>query len=1422
MKKILTLLLSLMAVLPICAQEWIDVTTGYIQNPKFTSNVTGWDLDVPNASNLGRQATSYTNGTIRLSSFLEAYSDWGDLYDGTMKQTISLKKGQYRLSVDAIAVHQSTWNWWGESTSESPAERVYLYVSTDKGELFKTKMSTANNKPRHYSVEFTLKENSVVDLGVLLDETDANWVAVDNFTLEWYGVVTHVNAAEMSEASITIVPTETHYLSANALPDEAIYRNFTWTTSNAGVATVDATGKVTGVGIGTCVITAKSVDNEDVTTTCQVTVDAGIATADNVIINEIMAANIDVYLDPSFNFGSWAELYNPTDRSVLLGELYITEDENNLKQHRLVKEYGVLPAHGFAILNFEHNEPYKVPSHRQIESKLDCDGGTLYITDGTQIITKADYPEAIGRASYARTTDGGDEWSWTGFPTPGSTNAKCVFASEQIPAPVVDTDGQKFKGTLKVTVQIPEGAKLLYTLDGLAPTLENGTESKNGVFTFQSTTTIRFRLFKDGYLPSQVVTRSFIKDDGYSLPIISIVTDDKNIYSTEYGLFEQGPNGRPGAGQDANCNWNMDWDRPVSFEYITADNKYAISQEVDMAMCGGWSRAWTPHSFKLKASKAYDLKNTLDYQFFASKPFLKHKTLQIRNGGNDNNRRIKDAALQEIVSRSGLYVDAQAWQPVHVFINGSYYSILNMREPNNKHFAYSNYGIDTDEMDQFEMSPDSAYVQMEGTNEKFLEWYSLSSKCAADSIYEKICKIVDIDEYINYMAVELYIGNWDWPQNNVKGFRDINDGKFHFVLFDLDGAFQANNSFSTFAGKKTYQFDALRGKYWNGTSLKRRNEEIKFVTIFLNMLKNEKFRKQFIDSFCIVGGSVYEPTRSKAIVTEMATLNEKAGLNSWSTANDVISKLQSLNTTMTSYLKGYSSFKLTGTAAQNVTLSSNVDNAKLSINGLTVPTGYFKGRLFGPVTFTAQAPSGYKFKGWTNKSTSNITSIFGSNVTWRYYDAASLDKADWTSNTYAETGWKSGFAPIGYGKNQKTNVTGNKSCYYFRKTFNIDNTPSSNDEYILDYTIDDGMIVYVNGKEVGRYNMPSGTVSYSTLASTYANNNPDTGTMTISGSYFKKGSNVIAVEVHNNNTTSTDILWEASLSAKTTDTEEITYVSTEPEYTMPTTSNVTLVAIFEEMSEAEMIAANSKPVMVNEISASNTMYVNDYFKKNDWIELYNTTGEDIDIAGMYISDNLNKPQKYQVPADDVTLNTIVPAHGYKVIWADKLENIGSDIHTTFKLAAEGGDVVISTDVYADTLTYHAHNSNQTFGRFPDGTANTYIMNIPTIGNNNKISTSDSLFNSALTPDADNIKVLTTEEGLTIAFINGVINARSDNSPIIALEIYSTAGQKVASQPSFRSGNKFASVRVAELPSGVYIARTIAKDGNECHIKFINK
>jgi len=251
--------------------------------------------------------------------------------------------------------------------------------------------------------------------------------------------------------------------------------------------------------------------------------------------------------------------------------------------------------------------------------------------------------------------------------------------------------------------------------------------------------------------------------------------------------------------------------------------------------------------------------------------------------------------------------------------------------------------------------------------------------------------------------------------------------------------------------------------------------------------------------------------------------------------------------------------------------------------------------------------------------------------------------------------------------------------------------------------------------------MPSGTVAFSTFASSYAPSNPDLSSIVIPSTYFKQGANVIAVEIHNCDASSTDVLWDASLAQSTGD-----YYSTSAEIEMPASGALNITACFTEMTDIDKALAKTNPVMINEVSASNGRYVNEYFKRNDWVELYNTTGEDIDVEGMYLSDNLEKPTKYQITKGTTSANTVIPAHGYLIIWCDKLAT-SEQLHATFKLnSAENYVMLTAADKsWCDTLKYAAHDENYTVGRYPDGGNKVYMMNIQTIGETNRLALNNS-------------------------------------------------------------------------------------------------
>lgn len=1380
-KMILLSLLALMVVCTIKAEKWLDITEENIVNPSFSGNdiTTGW------------QGTPF--GAAEPMENAEHFNKVYDTY-----QTITgLKPGKYRVSAKAFYRMGTAYNDYNCFSKDSSYYQQYqyaqLYATSSKGDYFSRIVPAssgaqsqslggrANNVGGKYipdnmlaayywftnglyenSVECEVGDDGVLRLGIRKDTTIGNdWTCVDDFRLEYWGEEVKVQSISFAEKEVVLYPTQQITLTPIILPEDATNKKVTWKSLNVTIGVVDDMGNVTARKPGQLLIRVTAQDGSNVSRDITINIkEAQVATANNTIINEVMAANVDVYRDPSTNFGSWVELYNPTEDYVSLGGLYVTDDATNMKKHRLAENYGILGPHDFAILHFDHYEVYSKNAIKQIDDKLDCDGGTIYLTDGQNVITSFTYPAAISRASYARTVDGGDTWSFTSNPTPGRSNQQGGgFASMRLPAPQVDANGGLFSGSQSLNVSVPVGATLRYTTDGTTPTMENGSTSVDGAFTVTETTCFRFRLFMDGYLPSPIVTRTYLKNNNNEpFPIIALTADKKEIMDGEYAIFGEGQYGRPGRGQNRNYNANMEWDRPVNFEYITKNNEYVISQECDYSACGGWSRAWTPHSFKLKAGKAYEGLNSFDYQFFGEKPYLKHKTLQMRNGGNDSGARIKDACITQIAGRSGLYLEYQAWQPVHVYLNGEDYGVLNMREPNNKHYGQTNYGIDTDMMDQFELSPDSGYVQMEGTKTAYLRWLTLSNRIAVGDNYQKIMELVDIDEYVNYMAVGLYIGGTDWPQNNIKGFRSTEDGKFRFVLFDTDHALGTNSPINEFfskqnrSGDRLYGYDYSQNKNLDGVSLTLNNQ---FVQIFKNMLNNADFRKKFIDAYCLVGGSVYTPSRVNKIVDEIAaTMKQGSYINGYTidnTANSIKNGFAQRLDNVLNDLQSNSSMRLTGVTPQSVTLKSNITGADILVNGMMVPTGEFDGKLFAPVTLTAKAPAGYRFAGWKKESSlKKVTkSIFGQNTgIWKYYQT-SLDGTDWKSDTYNDDSWASGTAPLGYASagsamyntlNTKT-LTKNKTCYYFRKSFNISDL-KADDIFTLEYTLDDGCIVYVNGKEVARDNMPSGNVTYNSVATSYAVNNPNTGKMTIPASYIKNGTNVIAVEVHNNQASSSDIMWAAGLQRETTTGEESSIVSTDVEYKMPATGSHDLIAMWERVDEAEMINRCAAPVKINELSAGNDSKVNDYFKKDDWVELYNTTDYPIDCEGLYLSDNAQKPTKYVIRGGE-NANTVIPAHGHLVVWCSK-RNTNKQLHANFKLANDDGSLLMLSSSeefvnnnkayfdahplqkdFVDVMHYNAHAADQTVGRFPDGGNHYFKMNGMTIGRANSLQTSDT-------------------------------------------------------------------------------------------------
>ena len=174
-------------------------------------------------------------------------------------------------------------------------------------------------------------------------------------------------------------------------------------------------------------------------------------------------------------------------------------------------------------------------------------------------------------------------------------------------------------------------------------------------------------------------------------------------------------------------------------------------------------------------------------------------------------------------------------------------------------------------------------------------------------------------------------------------------------------------------------------------------------------------------------------------------------------------------------------------------------------------------------------------------------------------------------------------------------------------------------------------------------------------------------------------------------------------------------------------------------------------VRINEVSAANDIYVSDYGKKNDWLELYNTTNKDIDLAGYYLSDDPQNPRKTQLATQPTMVNTVIAAHGYKVVWCDDRPSL-TQLHVPFKLEnADDAFVSITSPdgEWTDSLHYLAQARWQTFGRYSDGGTQLALFTRPTIEQPNSVCTNNDIFPQTLPVDINDLIAEDTDEGAEI-------------------------------------------------------------------------
>ncbi|MBC7485488.1 MAG: T9SS type A sorting domain-containing protein [Cytophagaceae bacterium] len=214
------------------------------------------------------------------------------------------------------------------------------------------------------------------------------------------------------------------------------------------------------------------------------------------------------------------------------------------------------------------------------------------------------------------------------------------------------------------------------------------------------------------------------------------------------------------------------------------------------------------------------------------------------------------------------------------------------------------------------------------------------------------------------------------------------------------------------------------------------------------------------------------------------------------------------------------------------------------------------------------------------------TTILPYASTWKYLDNGSNPGTAWRASSFTDAAWKSGKGQLGYGDGDETTVVsyGSSSSAkyittYFRSSFTVSN-PAVFANYQINTKRDDGIVVYINGSEVWRDNMPSGTIAYTTLSSTNCSDDGagvETTTLSLSNSHIVSGSNSIAVEIHQTAASSSDISFDLQLLG----------LPAAPVVTLPRPDHI-VVVMMENHSYNEIVGNASAPFINSLITGNNS------------------------------------------------------------------------------------------------------------------------------------------------------------------------------------------------------------------------------------------
>jgi hypothetical protein len=620
-----------------------------------------------------------------------------------------------------------------------------------------------------------------------------------------------------------------------------------------------------------------------------------------IVISEVLNANVSYLKQPDGEYYDWIEIHNTTGAPISLEGYALSNNAKN--PAKWVFPDVTLDAGEYLTVQASGKNVSDAQKKNNLETNfgLSADGDVVFLftPDGT-LLDKLLVPKGHADVSYGRTDA---NLLFYAKPTPSAANSGGTmgYATE----PKITTPGGTFDSAQSVSVEVPEGCTVTYTLDGTVPQ-ENGTRY-GGPISIGRTTVLRVRSFKSGYNGSDTVSQSYIINTGestveshkYTLPVISIVTDPKNLWDPDIGIYVAGSDYAEATGEGTDPlqittakndpNWNLlnfwaqpkshpdplgrTWERDVHFDYIDQNGTTLYSGDGAIQIQGQFSRFGEQKGLALIARGAYG-DSMFNYPFFENRDITSYKSLILRASGQDSTlSRMRDNVITTLFEEGNTGLPAeravivQAHKQVVVLLNGKYWGVYDFMEKITEHFVAQRFHLANPKSIDMLFGNGNQFCVLAGNGwqdySDMVEWAG-SHDLGDPSNYDYINSLMDTENYATYVAAEIIVGNTD--SANVKYWRSAEyDNKWRWILYDFCWAMNRDDNRED-AYTSGYRRDFF-SRYFDPEG--HGQGKAASTVLIRALLENSTFRQMFLEKVALMINDVYTPEKVNAMVDRL-------------------------------------------------------------------------------------------------------------------------------------------------------------------------------------------------------------------------------------------------------------------------------------------------------------------------------------------------------------------------------------------------------------------------------------------------------------------------------------------------------------------------------------------------------------------------